>query len=352
MKGSFIKNSFFFVFLSFFVFFSFSVNSGEIQSTIRIAICGNNFIDEGEVCDGTDLAGKTCQDFGFSHGTLSCLPSCDEFDTSSCYTPPTPPSSGGGGGGGGFLAPSPVENQVNFTGRAYPLSKITLLKDGQIVASTISGPDAIFSISLSGLSSGSYNFSIYGEDKDGRSSSFSSFSIFITAGVTTNISGIFIAPTISVNKSQVKRGDILTILGQSNPNSEITIAVNSEEEIFLKTQASQDGFYLYNFDTSVISLGGHSSRSRAEYEGEISPFNRAVNFFVGDQNVFLDPGKSGLIGDINGDGRVDLIDFSIASYWFNRELSPEKKLIECERLNCDGKIDLVDFSTMAYYWTG
>jgi len=53
------------------------------------ASCNNdNVKDAGEACDGTDLAGETCADFGFVGGTLKCS-SC-VFDTSGCanYTPP------------------------------------------------------------------------------------------------------------------------------------------------------------------------------------------------------------------------------------------------------------------------
>ena len=51
--------------------------------------------------------------------------------------------------------------------------------------------------------------------------------------------------------------------------------------------------------------------------------------------------------DYNGDGRVDLVDFSILIFWFNK--SPVPPDIDC---NADGKVDIVDFSIVAYYWTG
>ncbi len=53
------------------------------------AICDDdNVKDAGEECDGTDLDGKTCADFGFVGGILACS-SC-VFDTSGCadYVPP------------------------------------------------------------------------------------------------------------------------------------------------------------------------------------------------------------------------------------------------------------------------
>jgi hypothetical protein len=46
--------------------------------------CGNAQIDDGEVCDGADLGGQTCQSQGFSSGTLACGGNCTSFDTSGC----------------------------------------------------------------------------------------------------------------------------------------------------------------------------------------------------------------------------------------------------------------------------
>jgi cysteine-rich repeat protein len=51
--------------------------------------CGNNVVDgDGEifeVCDGTDLAGQTCEQLGFPPGgMLACKPDCSAFETSQC----------------------------------------------------------------------------------------------------------------------------------------------------------------------------------------------------------------------------------------------------------------------------
>jgi len=84
-----------------FGFYNTWAQASGVTATVRIIICGNNIREGDEECDGSDLAGKTCQDFGFTQGDLNCSPACDEFDISACYTPSTPPSGGGGGGGGG-----------------------------------------------------------------------------------------------------------------------------------------------------------------------------------------------------------------------------------------------------------
>ena len=48
------------------------------------ATCDNNNVEQGEVCDGTDLDEKQCDDIGFTSGHLSCLPDCSGWDTSKC----------------------------------------------------------------------------------------------------------------------------------------------------------------------------------------------------------------------------------------------------------------------------
>ena len=56
--------------------------------------CGNDVIEGTEVCDGTNLGGQTCGDFGCSGGTLACNATCDGFDTSGCTGCPVCDSDG------------------------------------------------------------------------------------------------------------------------------------------------------------------------------------------------------------------------------------------------------------------
>lgn len=271
---------------------------------------------------------------------------------SGTITPPVNPPGGGGGGGGGYVAP-PVVTQANFSGRAYPKSAVTLLKDAQVAAATVAGADANFQINLTGLSAGNYIFSVYSEDKNGIRSSLLTFPISVTSGATTNVSGIFIAPTIAVDKSEVKRGDNIAIFGQSASQADITISVNSDEEFFAKTISDKDGIYLYNFDTAILEYATHYIKSKAIIGNlAISGWSNSISFKVGEKNVAIESEKKALKGDLNNDGKVNLIDFSIAAYWYKRTISASFATIEKERLNGDGKVNLIDFSIMAYYWTG
>ena len=179
------------------------------------------------------------------------------------------------------------------------------------------------------------------------------FPVSVTSGSVTNVTGIFIAPTIAVDKSELKRGDTLSIFGQSAPASEITILVNSEQEFFAKTNSDASGAYLYNFDSTPLETGEHSTKSKSAVQGEISSFSAAVRFAIGQRTVFAGPPqRCPSKGDLNQDCRVNLVDFSVAAFWYKRPLSAAFASIEKTSLNGDNKVDLVDFSIMAFFWTG
>lgn len=303
----------------------------DVQIMPFLADCPNSACDNNETCS-------------------SCPADCGVCPATSTPTPAQttlPPGGGGGGGGGGGTIS--IVTQAVFKGMAYPLSKVTLLKDGQIAASTQSGPDAKFEIGLSGLSPGAYTFGVWAEDAKGEHSITHTFSIYVSFGATTVISGIFLPPTISLDKTEVKRGDILNILGYSTPNAEITVVINSETEIIKKMTAQDNGAWLYKFDTLEVEKGDHNAKSRAAKDGDITPFSQTVAFKVGQKNIAA-PSKLKK-GDLNGDNKVNLLDFSIAAYWYKRTLSEAAKELE-KNLNDDGKIDIKDFSILAYYWTG
>ncbi|MCC7469772.1 MAG: hypothetical protein IT284_01380 [Bacteroidetes bacterium] len=315
-------------FLGGFLHFGFSASNSNFQV---------NIVPAPQCFDGQDNDSDGLTDYPSDPGCSS-------------YTDDSENDMGGGGGGGGGGG-SVSSTSVVFKGRAYPLSKVYLLKDGQIAASTISGPNAIFSVTIGNLTAGNYTFSVYGEDENGLKSSLFTFPVYITQGASTEVSGIFITPTIATDKSQVKKGDNIVIFGQGAPNSNITISVHSPVELFKFTQSDNSGAYLLNLDSSPLDYGAHTTKSKSAVQNQISEYGRTVGFLVGDENVLAD-GDYYLIGDLNDDGKVNLVDFSIAAFWYKKDLSRDIITTEINHLNADGKIDLVDFSIMAFHWTG
>ncbi len=59
--------------------------TAESSSSSGGDLCGNGAIDDGEVCDGDELDGSTCESVGeYVGGELTCLDDCSGFDESGC----------------------------------------------------------------------------------------------------------------------------------------------------------------------------------------------------------------------------------------------------------------------------
>lgn len=326
-------------------FLIYVLNSTPVQAgvltTVHIAsICGNGIVEPGEDCDGANLNGKTCVTLGlgFIGGTLSCKVDCT-FNTTACTLPAPPPPGGGGGGGGGGGA---AETRVILQGRAYPYAKVTVLYDGKVATDVKADAAANFKSEITTLTAGVYNFGLWAEDKAGRRSITFTFTVTVSGGMTTMISGIFLPPTIELSSVNLNRGDALNILGQAAPQSEITISVESPQEIVKTTSANDQGEWLYKFDTSGLDEGMHTTRAKAEtLDDLLSSYSRVLAFYLGKYGTKEVCPKA----DFNKDGKTNLIDFSVMLYWWGN-YNP------CVDQNMDGIVNLPDFSILMYWWTG
>lgn len=261
--------------------------------------------------------------------------------------------SGGGGGGGSPAVGQEPQTSIQITGRAYPKSQVTVLRDGIAVATTVAGEDAQFSVTAS-QGAGNYLFGVYTTDYSGRRSTVYTFMVGLTEGTSTSVGGIFFPPTIAVERRTVEWGESLPILGQGAPESTVNIYVYSTPRA-VQTTADKDGFYLYAFDTTPLEIGAHETKAKSMLAAEASALSDAATFQVvekGDLPAEELPASLCRRADINCDGKVDLVDFSIAAFWYHRPLEGVIREKEQEVLNGDGKMDLIDMSIIAYAWTG
>lgn len=260
--------------------------------------------------------------------------------------------SGGGGGGGGTYA------TINFSGIAFPNGVVALLKDFLVVATTTANSiDASFSLILNKVTPGSYNFALYATDLDCRRSSIITYPLDVEARTTRNLTDIFISPTIVANKRKVKKGETITIFGYTAPVARNSLVGNAID--LGMTVAEATGRYYHNLNSGSLAVDQYTAHTQSVLTrgSWISAPSLPVSFIVGDANILAPTGSiCGVCttgkGDLNSDCKVDLVDFSIAAFWWLRPLSPAFRVIEMERLNGDGAINLIDFSIMAYYWTG
>jgi hypothetical protein len=305
--------------------------NAAVSITATVTACGT----PNEQCSGSDLRGKTCQTQGFDGGTLSCTSLC-VFDTSKCLSEGAAPP----------LAPA----AVHFAGLAYPNSAVTILKFGEIIGRVVAEPSGSFQASFSNLTEGTYVFGFVGKDKTGRSSIAVAFPVQLLSGAITSVKNIFLPPTISADKEYVLPGDSLRIEGTAYPAAEITLFVTPlPKTIIPKIRANAKGEWSYVLDARFLDFGSYIIRAQGLFNNLLSPLSHALNFQMVREipPVELEPLVC-QIADLNCDFRVDLVDFSILLFWWDRELVEHPRA----DINKDGKVDVADLSIMMYYWTG
>lgn len=260
---------------------------------------------------------------------------------------------GGGGGSGGMISFSEqIQDSVFIKGMAYPNSIVSLLVSGKLETQVPADVNGRFEIHLRDINPGVYSFGIRAEDKDKRKSVLTTYSVYVTPGVTVLVDNIFIPPTITSDKVEVKRGDIIEIFGSAAPSSTIFLSLKNPTEVIKYTKSLATGDYSYKIDTSNFPFGNVTVKTKVITIEQNSPFSDLLSFKVGNINRLRSVNQGGLgdrcsKSDFNGDIKVNLFDFSIIAFWYKRVGFPAKV-----DLNYDNKVDLSDISILAYCWTG
>ncbi len=248
-----------------------------------------------------------------------------------------PPDDGGGGGSG-------FPTGVIFSGWAYPGASVHVWKNGAPKDTTIARPDGYFTIRLNEIYNPNIFYTLYAIDKDSRRSLLLNYPIVVKAGYLTQISGIRFAPTIETDKTEVKFGDSITVLGYALPSTPIVLTVEKFQDRVFHFMSNSDGTYSINLPLDGLKKGDYKLYVNYENDNRIS---KVIQFTIGDVNVPSVLLTNNIPGDCNADSIINIIDFSVAAFWYGKKNPPR-----CIDTNNDNKIDLIDFSILAFYWTG
>ncbi len=352
-----------------------AVQADDLETRVKITICGDAIIDTGEACDdgpggNTGLYGSStaqrlcnsdCTAFGPYCGDdilqVRFDEECDDGNNTSgdicdslCRAEePAPP---GGGGSptvgstptlpappGGIL--SQTETRVVLRGKAFPNRIVNVLLDGVAIATVNADASADFMYSTTEVTPGTATFGFWAEDPIGTDSLTTSVVFEVVQSAITTVANIFIPPTINVSERQVAPGGLLTFSGLTVPNASVDTQIDSDEP--LSATADTSGQWALQLDTASLGEGFHAAKSLFEITGGAaikSGYGRAVSFYVGDGTP-----EGGVSPDLNGDGRVNLVDFSIFLLsWGTDNIRTD--------FNLDGAVNLADFSIMLFAWTG
>lgn len=358
----------------------------QATTSVSLTICGDAIIQSNEVCDdGTNTGG-----YGTSTATRHCNALClayapycgdsilqpffgeecddgnnanDDLCSADCQNEadpveedPGPQGGGGGNGGGGSGNPrASRDGNIDFdgntvvaiTGRAYPNATITILKDGEIEGVVEADSNANFDYDLSDPTPGTATFGFWAKDRAGRNSTTFTTTFQVIENAVTNLSGIFLPPTIEVTPSPVPTGLTYTALGSTIPFGTVLTHIDNAPRAAQETIASQSGEWQMSLPSSGLAAEKyHTIKARFEDRsatGTGSGYSQTVNFYVG--NNVPNPNASPAGADLNGDGSVNLVDFSILLFnWGTASAGAD--------INKDGNVDLTDFSILLFNWTG
>jgi len=340
-------------------------------TTVNLSICGNEIVDPGEDCDvlgetggySTTIVGRQCNvdcKFGpyCGDGILQSIYSeeCDDgnnangdFCSATCKIEPAGSggggSSGGSSGGSGGSERELGETQISVSGRAYPGETVHILLDGREISTVRADSAGRFEFSTAS-SPGTVTMGFWALDVNRIRSITLTTTFDVTQGAITNVNGILLPPTLAIDDVTVNPGDQITISGQALPNSEVQVHFNNSSSVITAvTQSNGEWAVAYN----TASLGSAQHTVRARYvigSGRLitqSSFSTTLQLFVGVDGSPTTP------SDLNRDGRINLIDFSILIFWWGTNAGSSDPPAD---INGNGNVGLEDFSILLFNWTG
>jgi cysteine-rich repeat protein len=352
-------------------------HADTIQTSASISICGNGIIDGDEFCD-TGLGNNTGA-YGSTTAERHCFPDCSAYGpycgdgilqarfgeqcdegaanstsglcSPTCVSqpavPPAAPSQNLGStpnvpGATPGAIPSATQTQVVLRGKAYPNTDVNILLDGKPTGIAHTDSNADFLYSAVGVTPGTATYSFWAQDSSGVNSLTTSVVFDVVQSALTSVNNIFIPPSLALSSRQISPGDPVTLSGESVPLAKVITNLDTDTSNALVSPVDGSGMWALRLDTGSIAVGLHSAKvSFVLSTTSKSGYGKSVTFFVGDQSAQCGLGET----DINGDKKVNLVDFSIFLLGWGTANTKDD-------FNCDGKVNLADFSILLFNWTG
>lgn len=340
-------------------------------TTLTTSICGNETVDAGEECDvlgetgsySTTILGRQCDvDCSFGpycgDGILQTTfgEECDDgnnangdFCSSTCTVEPA--GSGGGGSSGGGSGSSGGSNvdlgdtQINIAGKTIPRATVTIILDAETVGSVRADSNGNFDFATD-ASPGTVSMGFWTEDDNGVRSITYNTTFDVTQGAITNVAGLLVPPTISVSDATANPGDTVTFFGQAAPGTQVEVHIGNSDQV-LSASADSGGYWNVDFDTAALPAAEYTARARYVLgSGSLvtqSSFSSTLQLFLGVDGQATTP------SDLNRDGFINLIDFSILIFWWQTNGGNSDPPAD---INGNGRVSIEDFSILLFNWTG
>ena len=349
------------------------VQATTLPTSITISICGDGIINAGEVCDdglanndgayGSSTAQRRCNPDCLGYGPycgddilqVLHLEECDDGNnnsgdlcSASCIaeipsSPPPTPTRGSIPGGGGAVGNvlSQLETKVVLRGKAIPVSTVNVLLDGEVLGTAETDINADFQYTVNNATPGTATFGFWTEDGNQAQSITTTVTFEVIQSAVTTVTNILIPPTIALEENQVFPGDPINVSGESVPGSVVVSEISGADLNVFEAEVADNGVWSLQIDSSSLIDGFHSIKPLFELnETEKSGYGRSLSFYVG-----TEPISDVISPDVNDDGKINLVDFSIFLIgWGTDDIRYD--------FNQDGTVSLADFSILLFNWTG
>ena len=171
------------------------------------------------------------------------------------------------------------------------------------------------------------------KDKDGKEGRSKVFTYDTKFNRVINQENIFFAPTLSLSKPAVSRGELLLISGYAAPGNKVESLFDGK--VTGEVKAEDGGLYRILIDTGQVALGNYKVQIR-----QVGSENEKVNE-MSESKILRVSSFSFTLIDFNGDNKIDIQDWSV----FLNNWSAKDAVIKAKSdLNGDGKADVSDFS--------
>ncbi len=263
--------------------------------------------------------------------------------------PPPPPSGGGGpsgpGGGGGLFLSG---GDVTIEGKAAPGVTAVFLKDGVNVRESVVSVLGEFSEKFTNLPRGTYTWSVYMRDANGRNSSTYSSTIYLIAKSNNIIAPVYLSPTTNRSSTTVALGGDLVLSGYAIALRDVRAIMTKQGEastgkiVTATTTANGSGGWSITLPTAGLKKGTYEAKMISLISSKDQSLLSPVVYVGIGEEPNPDMGNR---SDLNKDKKVNLVDFSILLFhWRTAD--------ETADINQDGIVNLTDFSIMLSNWTG
>lgn len=285
--------------------------------------------------------------------TLAPTPTLTSSDGNTPGIPTTgTPGAGGPGGSGDIRGGSSLlfQSSVVISGRAPANSSVTILKDGTQQSSVQASPTGAFSATISSLERGTYTFVSFATDGEARKTSRFSSTLTLNSGTTNAISAVLLSPTVAPDTEQIDIGDDMRLSGIAVPETTVHVLVRDvpaagQVGVPLEYTASSTATGVWEFTVPAKDLkrGTYEVKVKTVAAETSSQFNAPTYVGVGEAPAAQ--ADTGNRSDINRDGKVNLVDFSILlTHWNDSDPDAD--------INLDDIVNLSDFSILLFNWTG